>query len=422
MSKQIGVALSTPVLCLVLLVVLLLPTLLFFFGVGSSMALGTCVAATLIVSVVIGANRQRTGDYLEAQSSPSALIALILVVIGIHASFSMLTLPFNFGHAAASVMPLVLTLLAGRTLAGTLLASSSTAVHRAIWFCFFVLCMIAVLAAVGVTVSMSGNYVKPVFPFTEPSHFAQVFSPLMLYCCVTTSGKRRLLTFFAGVAAALLLQNLTLLFACVLTGLICFRTYFAAILLIIAAALTTRIDLSYYSDRLNLASDAHNLSSLVYLQGWQLLKESLQNSNGWGLGFQQLGQNGTAVSMSDEIFALSGGYMNLYDGSFMLSKVVSEFGIVGIMVLLIFAVLAKRAMVALRRQARRPQPMHAVLIFARSAIAAYVLELLVRGSGYFTGTAILLVASLWLVSIQTSQSHASMANREGPLVPASPHA
>jgi hypothetical protein len=389
---------STAAIVVMILMALLVPTLFLYVGLASSMALGACAAAVIIIAAAGGSSLPQLLERLPALATAFGLALLILVGIAVHASVALLLLPFNAARAVSSAIPLILILVAGHAFAGSLLASRASAVNRAAWQCFLLLCLIGSLAAAGFTAPLSGDFYKPVFPFTEPSHFAEAFAPLLLYCCVTTTGGRRLLVLGAGVAAALLLENLTLLLACVMAGFICFRSYLALPLFAVAALAASQLDLSYYTDRLNLGSEAGNLSSLVYIQGWQMLVESLQGTHGWGVGFQQLGLNGTAASSSNQIFNLIGNYANLLDGSFTLAKLVGEFGAIGIVLVLIYLVIAWRAIRDLRRQCRQPQREHAALLLAKSIIVAYLLEIFVRGSGYFTGTAILLVGSLWLVA------------------------
>jgi hypothetical protein len=371
-----------------------------YVGLASSMALGACAAAVIIIGAAGGSSLPHLFDRLPALATACGLALLILAGIAVHASVALLLLPLNVARAVSSAIPLILILLAGHAFAGSLLGSRSAVVNRAVWVCFLLLCLIGLVAVAGFTVPASGSYFKPVFPFTEPSHFAEAFAPLLLYCCVTGTGGRRLLVLGAGVAAALLLENLTLLLACAMAGFICFRTYLALPLFAVAGLAATQLDLSYYTDRLNLGSEADNLSSLIYIQGWQMLVESLQGTHGWGVGFQQLGVNGTAASSSNQIFNMIGNYANLLDGSFTLAKLVGEFGAVGVMLVLIYLVIAWRAIRDLRRQCLMPQRAQAAPLLAKSVIAAYLLEIFVRGSGYFTGTAILLVGSLWVVATE----------------------
>jgi hypothetical protein len=156
------------------------------------------------------------------------------------------------------------------------------------------------------------------------------------------------------------------------------------------------LDTSYYTDRLDFSEDTTNLSTIIYIQGWQLIGESLTNSNGWGLGFQQLGLRGTEVPAADIIFNLVQGYGNVLDGGFTFAKVVSEFGVLGFVAIGIYLRWFWTSFRQLRRAARSV-PADTARMFAQCSIVSYFIELFVRGTGYFNGTTVLLVASFWIL-------------------------
>jgi hypothetical protein len=151
---------------------------------------------------------------------------------------------------------------------------------------------------------------------------------------------------------------------------------------------------------LNFSSETQHLSSVVYVQGWQLITESVVRSGGWGLGFQQLGVQGTDVWAAVIIYELTGGYSNVLDGGFKFAKLVSELGIIGLLLTVLYLFVARRVIRELRATARNPRCSGAALTLSRCVITSYSLELFVPGSGYFPETTILLVASFWLSAAQ----------------------
>jgi len=397
--------------------VLFLPALVFYFGWATSLALGT----TLTASVLVGAAALQRGPGLNAPSAPR-VAAIVLTAVTIHSLLGCLFQPFDVWRALSSLAPLVVLILGGNAWARLLSSASPRTLDRIIARCFALMMMVALLAALDVTVSQpdgQGTYNKPLFPFTEPSHFALLFTPLLLYTCVVASGRRRLFVLLLGTLVALILQNLTLVVGLVVVTSVCLSRRVLPLLLIAGLAIL-QMDLSYYSDRLDFSGDIQNLSNLVYVQGWQLMYESLSQSNGWGLGFQQLGVQGSNTSASQIIFTLLGGdYANILDGGFTMSKVISEFGIFGLGLIGVYLVVAWSAWRTLRLASQQPGSLHALDVFAYSVIVGYVVELLVRGTGYFTGTAILLCAALWLrysrrglrLSHQSTHARSSRARR-----------
>lgn len=112
------------------------------------------------------------------------------------------------------------------------------------------------------------------------------------------------------------------------------------------------LDLTYYSEQLDLPGDRTNLSAVVYLLGWQLIGESGERSHGSGVGFQQPGEHGTEVPAADIIFSITKNEGNLRDGGFQLAKIVSAFGAIAIGLVHWFLVKACKAARELRKAAR----------------------------------------------------------------------
>jgi hypothetical protein len=390
---------SGAVLSAALLSVLLLPPVFFYVGAASSLALGASLAGALIVAMLV--DPAAVYRWCHGSNIGFATVLAVLIVLGIavHLVLAAMFLAVDWRRAGASIVPLVLVFWSAYALGRTLDASTNAAINGAVRICFAVFCLIAAVAVARVSPGSSDAYFKPVFPFSEPSYFALAFVPLLMYRCVTSAGARRVLMLLIGLAAAVLLQNLTLLLGCLLTAFISFRPM-AVILLTVPLAVTAmQLDLSYYLARLNLSSETQNLSSLVYVQGWQLIAESLSRSGGWGLGFQQLGVQGTNVWAAGIIYDLTSGYSNLLDGGFTFAKLVSEFGVIGLVLTLLYLLTAQRAIRALRFTARHRGSPNAALTLSRCIIASFVLELFVRGSGYFAGTTMLMVASLWVSAL-----------------------
>ena len=379
-------------LSLVLLVALLLPTLPLYVGLASSMALGASAAAVFAIGVAwwkVRSNRQ-----VSTRFSPGVVASFAVLAVAAHGLvLALQDGPFDVTRAGASIAPLMLMLLGGSAIARLFTAASTSEVDRALRAAFGVLCIVGIVGVLGIAPPAALPRGKPVFPFTEPSHFALVFVPLLMYRCVTATGRHRFLYLLGGVAIALLFQNLTLAVGCVLIAAISLRPYVLLGSIALFALAVSQIDLTYYAERLDLSGESQNLSNLVYLQGWQLINESLSNSQGWGLGFQQLGVHGTSVGAAYLIQALLGEPSNLLDGGFTVAKLLSEFGIFGAVLLVTYVVVAARSVLALRRRVGGP-----AVTFAHCTIVGYSLDLFVRGAGYFSAGALLMISASWLLA------------------------
>ena len=85
-------------------------------------------------------------------------------------------------------------------------------------------------------------------------------------------------------------------------------------------------------------SETNNISSLVYMQGWDDAITNIIRTNGIGLGFNMMGcdplplvgYRDTLINLDPELVGL-----NAQDGSFLVSKFISEFGVIGILIIIL---------------------------------------------------------------------------------------
>lgn len=378
---------------------LTLPGTLFYFGLASSLSLGTALACFLFLARA--SVRLHQAD-TQAWLSTSAMVAG-LVVCGVvaHLLFAATFLPIDLGRALASLIPLSLLIGGGAALADRLFRADSVMLDTTIARLVVAFTLIGYASCLGITLPSAVPSLKPLFPFTEPSHFALVYVPLLLHTAVRSTHRVRLLWLAAALGLALWLQSLTLMLGVGLVALATLRPTWLAVALGAAAAATSSLDLSYFTERLPLHDDNENLSYLVLIQGWQLMDDALQRSGGWGIGFQQLGLTWNDVPTADLILRLANDYLNLLDGGSTAAKLISEFGVAAIVMLALHAVLAFKLLWALRRLARTPARSVVVPAVQRLSMAvwfALLIELWVRGVGYFSPTMLLAAATgcFWL--------------------------
>jgi hypothetical protein len=129
------------------------------------------------------------------------------------------------------------------------------------------------------------------------------------------------------------------------------------------------------------ASEEDNISSLVYVNGWQLLMANMESSGGVGIGFNAMGCEPRPITFATTLLdRFEMGHLNVFDGSFLVSKIGSELGVPGLLVWLIFPWLTVR--LAIQRFSLRPDAQW--LCYGWLAIIS--IGALVRSTGYFTGT------------------------------------
>ena len=395
-----------------LLAVIILPAIAFYTGVATSGAAGTtAVAALLVFSAMQYLARE---DWSPRQSrlhhrlSPTVLLLAIVALVVAHAAFAWTFLPFDPKRAGLSIAPLSVIILAGCCLGNMLQEAKNQDVVRAIRYCFLFFCLCVLGGVLGLSPPSAFPTGKPVFPFNEPSYIGVIFTPFLIFCCVRSRGLKRYAIWSVGLLIAASLENFTLLAGCGLAALAFVRGIAVVPLLVLAGGAGLVVDLSYYLSRVDFSADNQNLSALVYVQGWQLIGESLAHSFGWGLGFQQLGLHGTDVPAAELIFAQLQDNLNLFDGGFNLAKFVSEFGVFGLGLSLVFLKLWLRSIRRLRLVANGVEA-DAAEVFAMSVVAGYFIELFLRGEGYFTGSGLLLIAALWLMTARDKKAAAEHA-------------
>ena len=400
----------------ILLTILFLPTTIFYFGLSSSLTLGVTAGAFCImaVSFVLPCGVWRAVLWGIA----AAIVATALVLI--HLLFAATFQPVDLGRALASLAPMFFVIAAGVSLARVFELASDQAFSKALFVCFGLMAVSAVAGIAGLKVPAPGSdaYKNPVLLFTEPSHFALVFSPVLMYCCASSRGVTRLLLMCFGLLVAALLQSLTLVVGWLVIIVVCSRGLTLPLMTIVLVAAGSLVDMSYYANRVSFAG-TQNISALVYIQGWQLLFKAFSASHGWGVGFQQFGLHDSNSEATEALVVLIGNAINLLDGGFTFAKLVGEFGVFG---LAATALLLGMAVVSCRRLSlaiRGKLTLTAPETFACCMLATYPMELFVRGTGYFTPSALLTVASVWLLFRPgvRAQRAAHHADRSGVGVP-----
>lgn len=371
-----------------------LPPLVFSVLPVTSQALG--IALALVAATVLLMLGPRQGWQRAQLLTP----VVVLVALLLHFTIVGQWRAVDVGRFAGSMILLGgVMLLAGRV-AQPLFGGLSEQALRMV-FCAFVVC--GTLAAAGLRVATVNATSKPVFPFSEASHFGLALCPLVLSLAVLSRRPlHQLLYVGVAVALALTLQNFTLLVGLMLIATICLPWRWMLPVLIAAAlavgfALTTGVEgLLYYTERLNFSADSENITALVVIQGWQMISEAWAATHGWGLGLQQLGIQGPTAEVSDLIFTLNGGdYLNLLDGGFLLAKLGGELGVFGVALVAAYVAFALRCALTLRGLALSRLPAQAAgAVFAQAVVVMYLLEVFVRSAGYLTGAAALAMAAL----------------------------
>lgn len=385
------------------------PTIWFVGFRGTSYALGTVTASLLALTIwsLITISQTRRVVLANMHVDRVLLMAIGALAFQSLAAFAMAE-QFHLVRFGGSI-GFLLTMLAGAYCISAFIGGASETVVRRVLYGFTgVLALMTVAYALGWTLVTDTRFHEPIFIFAEPSHFALVLAPFLLWVVVMCRGITvRGVAFALAFVLLLLIKNMTLFVLVGLASLIVLRT---RALFLVACCLFLVIvgDLDYFLPRMQMTTTTSNLSVLVWLQGWEEARIGLRETMGVGLGFQQLGINGAKSSIAPRIaellktgYGTENGTLNLLDGGTLSAKLVGELGVLGIVLVGGCLYIIYRSIRNLRGIAAGFQCSSATVFFY-CCLVSFSLDLFVRGTGYFSPSILLFftgVFGLWRMGL-----------------------
>jgi len=262
--------------------------------------------------------------------------------------------------------------------------------YKLYWILLFTALIIIILS------SLLGFSIKNMFFVSEPSHFALFYTPFL--CYVTYFSDRKILHIGCGFFVSLTIMNLTMLVGVMMCCLIltrinffrflCIVTIFALLIMFIMSLDSS----NYFASRLTFSADSTNLSALVFMSGWERAYLSLIDSNGIGVGFQQMGINGPQGFFMDVIIDIYSDTLNKFDGGAVGAKLITEMGGLGVTLLLVyifFCVQLYRRLHFSYNMLSRKTVFYIIVVLTTS------LQIFVRGTGYFSPLVFLFMSSIY---------------------------
>ncbi len=373
-------------LFLSVVIIELMPQLLFVETAATSLAFGVIAASIFVILINI--------QFVSALRLNTYRVLIFLFV------YAFIFLGSVYGYfstlfekplltAVAMLLPIFACFLLSRRMASL----SYKAVEGTFVYIFLIILFLGwVEIFYEVRLFNYSSLKKPVFPFSEESHYALTIGPLACIAAVNRTLFFKSLVLISIFAQAVLFPNLTLLIFCLVLFFVfwgskhLFLIAVVGFLAVIAASFAYTIysdnpTVEYFSSRLNISAESTNLTTLVFLQGWDEAWNSLINTSGLGLGFQMLGTNPPG-DIADRIFMLYGAEFNRADGGFLASKVISELGVVGVLITLCFMVFLLRYIFKAKSLFVDGELQY--ILFLSSFIFAYSVEFFLRGYGYFS--------------------------------------
>lgn len=315
----------------------------------------------------------------------------------------------------SSIIPLMIMFLSAYLLSREITHLDNALVLKAFTLGYYFFALLGILNIVtNYTIGKSLGYThgQPIFPFLEPSHYALYFGPLaFIYITIQSSAFKKAGGILLLIGMSISIPNTTLLtYACLSILMLVFnfrtKTLFLAFPIFITVMIygtSAVLSNEYFSKRLDVAADSNqNTTTLVYLQGVQDAINSLSMTNGLGLGFQMLGtQPPSEYSYSiAKVMSDVNGELNRQDGGFLGAKIISEFGIIGLGVVLLFGIFCAKSFVRIRKLTRENSDTSKTKsIIFNCIVATFCIEMFVRGYGYFSpGFYLFLVAVFYMAN------------------------
>lgn len=388
---------------LALIIILMLPHLIFVLLPSSSLAVGVALSSLLICFLgMLFPNRLIFGrTYLIA-----ALGCFFML-----GAFALAPALDGYNKPIFSALLLLYVAFACFLVSQILCSYETPAVESAfLWTLLFVLFLGWMDLLFEFDFGNYANYPKAVFPFSEESHYALTVGILGCAGGVNRSGRFKIFVVSNIFMQAVLFPNLTLLVFFFVLGFVYWGRgkVYLCLLTIPPLMLCSwwavelfggELIAGYFGSRLDLSSETKNLTALVYQQGWLDAWNSLLETAGFGLGFQMLGTN-QPNEVSVRIMYLFGKEFNREDGGFLAAKIISEFGVFGVFLVLAYLYFILSYALLGRRKTSQNN-MDSLL---SACIFGFLVEFFFRGYGYFS-PGLVLVASC--VMAKASKKYAS---------------
>lgn len=385
-------------------ILIALPSLLMIFNNASSFSVGILLSSLLVISMffVYESLCRERAKTVYGISSVLWLISLLLFILAHYYIINLVE--FNFNKAdterfSLSYIILIFVLASSLSIASFLRNVDSECFHRSCLMISLILLFNAIFSLSKVDVFSTG-LAKPTFLYLEPSHFALVAAPFISYYCLTSSRSKGTALLLFVVFWAGYIQNFTMLIAALLAFVLSTRKNLAVAMLALVIATVILLifsdaeSLSYFNDRLSFSSSSNNLSVLVLYQGWENAIKTLTQLSWFGGGFQQFGITTLTGEATVKLHQLLGFDINQFDGGSTAPKIVGEFGIFGVIALLIYIT----CLAVVFSKIRKGQIENKKEIFASVVFISSALEFFVRGVGYFSPSLFMFLVSIFYLS------------------------
>ena len=357
--------------------IVLLPSFLRSFAEVKSMTLGIICITVLLFFIRLIDNRE-----FKIQKKQLSIILSIAILLLCNGLYACLKFPqFNFERFISFLVIFLAFYLASCIFANYVWNMSQKHFVGTIKLLFSILLIDCLFVIISFGI-LGGNK-KPLL-FTEVSHLSLAMLPFIFYFSyMYRLNGRYLLLNLSPIVFLAMVNSLTLLAGYVMVFVFTLKMRQKIIIsfLVFIIVLIMDTDISYYFDRLNFMADYTNLSLNVFLSGWERAYLNFIDTNGIGIGFQQLGYLGAEGYYQGLLNMYGWSTLNIYDGGSTAPKLISELGIIGVLFISFYIWGALKCYKFSKLLTLETNPK---FIFYISCYITFFIELFVRGYGYLS--------------------------------------
>jgi hypothetical protein len=357
----------------------------------------TGLAFGMIVFVMLLLFIENYNNFTKIKKNYLKIIFLFFLILIIQYFISSLIfVKMNYYRFILTYISFILIFIVSALFTNVIIIIKDYTLHKIIIFAYKLLVCIGIFSIFLINMHMVQH--KEMILFSEPSHFALIYLPLLFYVSYFSKPLLRVFHIVVALIIALTIKDLTLLAGIMLIPILLYKNAKFIIIPLFAAlfflANFIYFKHNYFFERLKFFShNDYNMSMLVYIYGWQRAYLSLFKSYGFGLGFEQLGFIIPKSFMQITKFNGFGGGSNG-------AKIIAELGITGIVIIIIYlyCFLSIYYKFVKLKIINRP---HAIFFYA--IFLMYSIDLFVRGTGYFNPETFMLLASVYWFNLQRNK-------------------
>ena len=371
-----------------LLFIIIVPGAYYLYVEKISYSSGAFLTSMFILIIYFIKNKKITLD------KSFFIVMIFLAIIFICSFYSMISFDwFDFNRFFLSYFLISTIMISSNLFFQFSLKIDDKKLYKYVSIVFYVVLLDGFIFLIKKNIFFYGKPFLLLFP--EISHFSIIFLPLLMFKVLVS--KNIIYIYVINVFSLVLsiyVENLTLLVGTIMVMSIYSIKKTIIFILIPLVFIISNIgidNMSYFTSRLSF-DNPNNVSTLVFLSGWERAYLNLIDFSFLGIGFNQLGYEGQIGYYQNQIMSLGLRNLNLKDGGSLAPKLISELGVFGIFLILMYLIFFVKIMYKLKKYSYSYTHLNAfyISIFIMSSVNIFM-----RGSGYFSPIIFLLFGSIF---------------------------